>query len=981
MKKMLRFAMVLVIALISTSFAQVLADFEDGSLGTMGFSDGDWGSGVTSIERIDDPTGTTGGVLAVNINTAEAGNDPVMLDNYVFPGNEPILISYDIWLPADCPDHLLLKVFTQDEPAWDWKDVLIYTENLPKETWWPVVFDMRLAELNGTVYETKISRLGIEFDTREITGSIDFSGQILMDNIKLLGAEPDVYADFEDSGLGTYGFADGNWGTAVTGISSADGAMVIDVNAEAGSSDAIMANNITQVVDADAMTFDLFLPADTPDSLVLQIFFQDGDDWTWRQKDLLCADIAKDTWSPVYFSIQELVAQGDDYSEKANVIGIQVGAWSLTETWTGQIKIDNIAFVSAETGAKWVLADWEAELAGPYFEVGHWGSDGNGISTFERREDPTGESTGILFSSWTFTAAATDPKDAFFVTPVDLGWSETEQGATAIAMDFYVPADFPVESIEVGYFVQDIDWGWWSQAQTVVAGQWNTISIDLVANAEALKLTAGNPQRVGIQLYGAVDWTGDIYIDNFEVLGIEAPDAELHAPDLVATLVDAEFTTGKQCFNTHLQWDDSNQPGLETWDIYMSENPINSLDDEGVIKIANAIPHGEGHWAHRPWTPTGSAKTFYYAIIGVMPEESTELAANAIAGPIEFATTSIPAKATYDPDFSSVFTLDGMDTEFTDTYKAHMMVPEGAGSDSSTGWTLESADGSFKNTFVTDGEYLYMSADVTDDDVITESGVSASWQGDALEFFISGYGINTVTDAWHGKGSVNQAGTGDHRYAYTAWGEIELDGYQVVENYPGVEFVIYQKWGGDGFIIESRIKLDSLATDGTFEFEEGMMLPLKIDCNDRDPKDDDDTRTLQTSWGGVSADPDYAGNSESWLRPSCWGYLMLGDAQTAIDNDEEVAGKFELQDNYPNPFNPTTNIKFQTPASGTVKLAIYDMLGNKIKTIVNEKRSAGLYNVQWDGTNDLGVSVSSGVYFYKLTSNNHVATKKMMFIK
>jgi flagellar hook assembly protein FlgD len=60
---------------------------------------------------------------------------------------------------------------------------------------------------------------------------------------------------------------------------------------------------------------------------------------------------------------------------------------------------------------------------------------------------------------------------------------------------------------------------------------------------------------------------------------------------------------------------------------------------------------------------------------------------------------------------------------------------------------------------------------------------------------------------------------------------------------------------------------------------------------------------------------------------------------------------------------------------------VYDMLGNKIKTIVNEKRSAGTYDVQWDGTNEMGVAVSSGVYFYKLSTDNHVATKKMMFIK
>jgi len=983
MRKMLHLLLVLTIVLSGITFAQVLADFEDASKGTVGFTDGDWGTGISSIERIADPTGTSEGVLAVNINLSEAGNDPMMLDNYEFPGNKPALISYDVWLPADCPDSLLLKVFTQDgTDNWTWKDVLVYGVDLPKEIWFPVIFDLRAAELSGSVYETKINRLGIEFDTREIPGGdINFSGQILVDNIKILGAEPTMFADFEDEARGTYGYYDNNGGAVLSSIDNVNGELVLGINATPGDMDQLAVDNVTAAGGADAMILDIFVPADAPDSVIFQFFSMDAN-WDWKQKDVFLQDISRDVWAPLYVSLQQFEAQGSDYSEKASQMGIQIGAWNIDEAWTGQVKIDNIAFINAEVGSKWVLADWEAELAGPYFEVGGWGSDNNGISTFERRDDPTEKSKGVLFSSWNFESTATDPKDAIQVTPIDLKWSETEDGATALTLDMWVPADFPVAEMSIELFLQDVDWTW--NAVTpgeIVAGQWNTLKIDLAGNVEAYNLRSGNPQKIGLQIFGAVDWTGDIYFDNFVAEGIEKPEANLHAPNLIGTLIDMEFTTGKRALNTHLQWDDSDQPGLETWDIYMSEEPMTSLEDDGVIRIATDIPHGEGNWAHRPWSPTGEAKSYYYAIIGKMPEESTTLDAVAQVGPIEFEVTNIPAIATYDPNFSDLFSLDGMDTEFTENYKAHMMLPEGAGSDSSVGWTLESADCMFRNTFVVDDKYLYLSADVTDDDVITEEGVAESWKGDALEFFISAYDIGDLTGAWHTKGDVNAAGTGDHRLAYTAWGTYELNGYEVIESYPGIESVVYQKWGGDGYIIESRIELDSLHADYDFTVEKGMMLPLKIDCNDMDPTKGDETRTLQPSWGGVSADSTYAGNSESWLRPSCWGYLMLGQPDVAVDDDVNIARHFKLHDNYPNPFNPTTTIKFDIPARAKVQLMVYDMLGNKIKTIVNEKRSAGTYDVQWDGTNEMGVAVSSGVYFYKLSTDNHVATKKMMFIK
>jgi hypothetical protein len=99
----------------------------------------------------------------------------------------------------------------------------------------------------------------------------------------------------------------------------------------------------------------------------------------------------------------------------------------------------------------------------------------------------------------------------------------------------------------------------------------------------------------------------------------------------------------------------------------------------------------------------------------------------------------------------------------------------------------------------------------------------------------------------------------------------------------------------------------------------------------------------------------------------------------------EVIGKptsFVLEQNYPNPFNPSTTIQFQLPDDNTsVHLVIFNALGQTVKTLVNDTRRAGVYKVVWNGTNDHGVQVSSGIYFYRIAAGKFVQTKKLVLIR
>ena len=91
---------------------------------------------------------------------------------------------------------------------------------------------------------------------------------------------------------------------------------------------------------------------------------------------------------------------------------------------------------------------------------------------------------------------------------------------------------------------------------------------------------------------------------------------------------------------------------------------------------------------------------------------------------------------------------------------------------------------------------------------------------------------------------------------------------------------------------------------------------------------------------------------------------------------------FALEQNYPNPFNPTTTINYNLSIPSNVKMVIYNALGQQVKVLVNnQSQKAGSYSVQWDGKDDSGNVVSSGIYFYRLDSDNLTMSKKMLMLK
>ena len=105
---------------------------------------------------------------------------------------------------------------------------------------------------------------------------------------------------------------------------------------------------------------------------------------------------------------------------------------------------------------------------------------------------------------------------------------------------------------------------------------------------------------------------------------------------------------------------------------------------------------------------------------------------------------------------------------------------------------------------------------------------------------------------------------------------------------------------------------------------------------------------------------------------------------TPVEWEEDLSmlpGEFDLRQNYPNPFNPTTVIEYALPKPSEVEIKIYNILGQKVRNLVDEPQEPGYKTICWDGKDDCGNEVSSGVYFYRIEAGDFVKCKKMTLLK
>ena len=130
-----------------------------------------------------------------------------------------------------------------------------------------------------------------------------------------------------------------------------------------------------------------------------------------------------------------------------------------------------------------------------------------------------------------------------------------------------------------------------------------------------------------------------------------------------------------------------------------------------------------------------------------------------------------------------------------------------------------------------------------------------------------------------------------------------------------------------------------------------------------------------------------------------WGYrdvVLMGPPGDTINQDflgnlaidvhdsptsSSLPSGFGLSQNYPNPFNPVTNIEFDLPRATDVSVEVFNVLGQRVETLVNERLSAGRYVVTWDGRTASGAQAATGVYFYRIRTEDYVESRKMVLLR
>jgi hypothetical protein len=128
----------------------------------------------------------------------------------------------------------------------------------------------------------------------------------------------------------------------------------------------------------------------------------------------------------------------------------------------------------------------------------------------------------------------------------------------------------------------------------------------------------------------------------------------------------------------------------------------------------------------------------------------------------------------------------------------------------------------------------------------------------------------------------------------------------------------------------------------------------------------------QLLWNNFMANPEIKSMIDSVFVP---------DTATSVNENVKLPGSFYLYGNYPNPFNPATTISFFIPANDNVEIIIYDILGIKVKSLLNERLNSGAHNISWNGKNDYGNQLTSGIYLYSIKYKDKLQTGKLVMLK
>ena len=256
--------------------------------------------------------------------------------------------------------------------------------------------------------------------------------------------------------------------------------------------------------------------------------------------------------------------------------------------------------------------------------------------------------------------------------------------------------------------------------------------------------------------------------------------------------------------------------------------------------------------------------------------------------------------------------------------------------------------------------------------------------------------------SWRFRGNQELIVTIDNRMLYVAVPDSEWAGSESItliatdpEGLKDSTTAVYTVIGINDPPIVTRIPNQTIAPGGEFQ-------PINLDdyVHDADNTKDEITWTAfgavelrvqivnrvatvnvpSPEWTGSETIIFYARDPWGLTGSSITVFTVQVSTDVTTDDSQRLPTKFALHPNYPNPFNPDTWIAYDVPEVSQVRISIYNRLGQKVRTLIDETKPAGRFQIKWNGCDDFGRKVSSGIYFYQIESDKYTATRKMILI-
>jgi len=396
------------------------------------------------------------------------------------------------------------------------------------------------------------------------------------------------------------------------------------------------------------------------------------------------------------------------------------------------------------------------------------------------------------------------------------------------------------------------------------------------------------------------------------------------------------------------------------YDVYYSTSPITD-DNVGSADIVElGIVGGTQLATHVLMAPvTDQDLTYYYAV------ECTDAAGNK-SGVVatDAVTNTAKGVSTISPVAPTNFAADGDLSDWAGIPSFRIYPSDGSGTIVNNTVIDGDADLSVDAYVAVDNDYLYFAFDVEDDIVSTDTTID-SWLRDAPDLFIGLYNQHGASHA-----ALQGGSEPDYHFRFNS-------NQAIIDNWGGKVMLrptnpdyYWAKKFPTGYTVEGRLSLDSLADGGNnarFTPVVGQRIPIDFEIGDAD------------ATGSREGILTYSINNQdhSYQDVSRWSHTWIGDQMVGVeDNPLGKPLTFKLSQNYPNPFNPTTVINYSVATKGAVRLEVFNILGQKVATLLNKVQNAGQYDVSFDASR-----LTSGVYIYRIMAGSFVQSRKMVLLK